>query len=234
MTGRKNQTEKNNENTNNLAKIMEEVGMEHGFDTVEAEFTAFRDFKLKWSRSTKWIEFQVSNYLEDAPEDVIRGLAKTVFAKIRGQDSDYPEEVNNWLTSPDFAENHRPAYLKRFIGISEGTKGNHIDLAECYDRLIESGLLKRDENLCIRWSRQNNKTSGRCSVLMKVVAINDILDREDMYEDAIDYALYSEICKVNQGYGESRKSVEDVKKEISRFKNQSDAEFRLATFGVRV
>ncbi len=233
MTGM-NQTENNNGNTNNLTRIMEEVGREHGFDTVKAEFTAFRDFKLKWSRSMKWIEFQVSDYLEDAPEDVIRGLAKTIFAKIRGQDSDYPEEVREWMTAPEFVENHRPTYLKRFIGISEGTEGKHIDLAECYERLIESGLLERDDSLCIRWNRQNNMIPGKCSVLMRVVAINDKLDREDMYEDAIDYALYSEICKVNQGYGPFRKSVKDVREEISRFKNQSDAEFRLAAFGVRV
>ncbi len=246
MTG-KNRTEKDNGNidrrdsTNSsgtrdsdLTRIMAEVGKEYGYREVTAEFAEYRDFKIRWTRNSHWAEFQISDYLDDAPESVLRGLARTVFAKIKGQDADYPDDVTDWMTAPEFVENHRPRYLERSVGISEGTEGRHIDLAECRDRLVEAGLVDRDDDIEIRWVRQNSHSIGRSSLLMRVVAINNILDREDMYEDAIDYALYSEICKVNQGYGPFRKSIEDIREEISRFKDHSDARYRLAAFGVSV
>ncbi len=213
---------------------MAEVGKEFGYKEVSAEFTAFRDFKIRWSRNSHWAEFQVSDYLENAPEDILRELAEVIFRKIKGEmEADYPESVRDWMTTPEFVRNHRPTYLRRYIGLSEGTQGKNLDLAESYDRLVESGLLERDDDLCIRWGRQSSKTPGRSSVLMKVVAINDILDREDMYEDAIDYALYSEITKANYGFnpGRGQESPNDI---LARFRNHEDAIFRLAALGVRV
>ncbi len=238
MTGR-NQTEKNNLNTNetknsDLTRIMAEVGKEYGYREVTAEFTEYRDFKIRWSRNSHWAEFQISDYLDDAPESVLRGLARTIFAKIRGQDVDYPDDVTDWLTAPEFAVNHRPRYLERFVGLSEGTEGRHIDLAECRERLVESGLIDRDDDIEIRWARQNSRSAGRSSTLMRVVTINDALDNDDVDEDAIDFALYAEMCKVNQGYGPLRRGPDEVDALISRFENRSEAEYRLATFGIRI
>ncbi len=226
----------NSEKERNMTinQIMEEVGRKHGYTDVTAEFTAFRDFKIKWSRSMTWASFEVSDYLEDAPGEILRDLVEMTFRKIKGEmEVKFPESVRDWITSPEFVRNHRPTYLRRYVGLSEGTQGKNLDLAESYDRLVESGLLERDDDLCIRWGRQNSKSIGRSSVLMRVVAINDILDREDMYEDAIDYALYSEIAKVNRGFNPGREqgSPEDI---LARFRNHEDARFRLATFGVRV
>lgn len=60
---------------------------------MKAEFSSFRDLKIKWVRIYKWIEFQVSDYLMRAPEGVIEGLARTIFSKILGTDKSYSDEV---------------------------------------------------------------------------------------------------------------------------------------------
>ena len=65
-----------------LTRAMATAGARNGFEDVTAEFSAFRDFKLKWTRSYKWISFEVSDYLRNAPENVIRSLAETVYARM--------------------------------------------------------------------------------------------------------------------------------------------------------
>lgn len=51
--------EKKMENCNNemLNRAMRNAGIRNGFEDITAEFFAFRDFKLKWTRSYKWISF---------------------------------------------------------------------------------------------------------------------------------------------------------------------------------
>ena len=51
-----------------LNGIFETVGRRYSYDDISAGFSQFRDFKVRWRRSYKWIEFDVSDYLEDAPE----------------------------------------------------------------------------------------------------------------------------------------------------------------------
>ena len=36
-----------------LNRAMRNAGIRNGFDEIQAEFSAFRDFKLKWTRSYK-------------------------------------------------------------------------------------------------------------------------------------------------------------------------------------
>ena len=50
-------------NSEMLNRAMRNAGIRNGFEEITAEFAAFRDFKLKWTRSYKWICFEVSDYL---------------------------------------------------------------------------------------------------------------------------------------------------------------------------
>ncbi len=52
-------------NNRELARIFAAIGAKHGYDSIKAEFAAFNDFKVKWTRSFKWAEFEVSDYLMD-------------------------------------------------------------------------------------------------------------------------------------------------------------------------
>ena len=81
-------------NDRTLRAIFRVAGVRNGYDEVDAEFSPFRDFKIKWMRSYRWISFEVSDYLKEAPEEVIQSLTETVFAKVRGEnDTLYTEDV---------------------------------------------------------------------------------------------------------------------------------------------
>lgn len=88
-----------------LSVAFAKAGNECGFDQVDVFFVAFKDFKVRWQRSMKWVDFQVSDYLNDAPIEVMEGLAKALFARISGQEMNtgYSPELTAWMTRPEFA-----------------------------------------------------------------------------------------------------------------------------------
>ena len=190
-----------------LNRALQNAGRRNGFEDIQAEFAAFRDFKLKWTRSYKWISFEVCDYLKNAPENVIKSLAETVFARMRGEGkTEYSREVCDYLNSDEFLKENQGTYLKRYRGVTDSPRGENVDLGEAYRRLVESGLIEDDPRIAIRCSGTEIKgrSVGRSSVLMGTVIVNPVLDAEGISEDVLDYALYSLICRVNLGFGPSR------------------------------
>ena len=128
-----------------LTKAMATAGARNGFEDVTAEFSAFRDFKLKWTRSYKWINFEVSDYLRNAPQSVIESLTETVYAKMRGEGkTEYSKEVCKYLNSERFLRDNQDLFLKRFRGISQTPCGEKVDLTEVYLRIVDRELVERD------------------------------------------------------------------------------------------
>ena len=189
-----------------LIRAMQNAGKRNGFEDIQAEFAAFRDFKLKWTRSYKWISFEVSDYLRNAPEGVMESLAETIFAKMRGEGkTEYSREVCDYLNSDGFLKENQGTYLRRYRGVTDSPRGESIDLMDSYRRLVESGLVEDDPRIAIRWSGTDIRRSvGRSSVLMRTVIVNPALDTDAIPEDVLDYALYTLICRVNLGFGPSR------------------------------
>ena len=126
-------------------------------------------------------------------------------------------------------------YLKRFRGISESARGESVDLLDCYRRLAEKGLIEYDPDLVIRWNSVGDRSRkvGRSSVLMKTVVMNPALDSEDVSGDALDYALYSQICHVNLGFGPTRENdAERYEAMLDRYPDRMQAEAELRRIGV--
>ena len=221
-----------------LNRAMRNAGIRNGYEDITAEFSAFRDFKLKWTRSYKWISFEVSDYLRNAPEHVMESLAETVFAKIRGEDeTSYSEEVCDYLNSQEFLDENQKQYLRRFRGISDSPKGESVDLLDCYRRLAEKGLVEHDPRLVIRWSGSEDRSRkvGRASVLMRTIVMNPALDSEDVSEDALDFALYSQICHVSLGFGPTREnSAERYETMLALYPERVQSETELKRLGLNL
>ena len=189
-------------NADILSTSFSEAGKEYGYDSVTAEFCEFREFKVKWRRSCGWAEFEVSDYAADAPPEVIKGLAKTIFGRISRQTrTEYPEEMMEWITSDEFIKKKQPLYLSRSRNLTRSPAGEHRDLEGSYQRLIDMGLVTRDENISLTWTKQPiTKRIGNCSVLMKVVIISSVFDTPHIPELVIDYVLYHELIHLDRGF----------------------------------
>ena len=70
---------------------------------------------------------------------------------------------------------------------------------------------------------------------MKTTIVNPKFDAEDTTESALDYALYSQICRVNLGFGPSRNGdAERYEMMLSNHPRRIDAETDLRGFGLGI
>lgn len=219
-----------------LTRAMTVAGTRNGFEEIQAEFSPFRDFKLKWTRSYKWISFEVSDYLRNAPENIIKSLAETVYARMLGNEkSAYSQDVCDYLNSDGFLRENQNLYLKRIRGLSPTSMGENVDLGESYARLIEKGLVTNDPRIVIRWTGDRSRKIGLSSVIMKTIAMNSVLDTGNLSENTVDYALYSQICHVNLGFGPTRENdSERYEAMLSAYPDRAEAEMELRDLGLRI
>jgi hypothetical protein len=70
---------------------------------------------------------------------------------------------------------------------------------------------------------------------MRTIVMNPALDSENISEEALDYALYSQICRVNLGFGPSRDGdCERYEMMLSNHPRRIDAETDLRRFGLGI
>lgn len=187
---------------NDVNEAFKKVGNEFGIQT-SAKFEEFRDFKVKWQRSSTWAMFQVTDYLKNAPQEVLESLARTIFLKFQGSDANYSADVVEWLTAPEFVDEIQPVYIKRDRRISFAA-GRHKDLEASLQRLKEKGLVEDDEKRRIYWSAEPARTIGAwSSMLMKVITVNNILDSEEVPNEVLDAVLLREITAISCDYAQS-------------------------------
>ena len=202
-----------------MESIFEKVGKRHGYEDVKAEFTPFKDFKVKWMRSYKWINFDVSDYLKDAPAEVLEGVADTLFRKIKNEDATYPDVVYDYLTSAEFIEKNQ----RRFIQRNRGTTEDDGALKGAHDRLVASGIIENDPDIVFMWGTTASHKVGHSSVLMKVVILNDRLKGADM--DVLDYAVYSQVVFVGLGFNATGENRGDRYNDLlDKYPNRSEME----------
>ena len=104
-------------------------------------------------------------------------------------------------------------------------------------RLVDRGLIERDPSMVIRWGASNKSDSriGHSSVLMKTIVVNPWLDTEDISENALDFALYSQISHTNLGFGTDRtKGAEKYRSMIAAYPERESAENELRNLGLGI
>lgn len=209
-----------------LTNIAAKVGARHGYDSAEAEFSAFRDFKMKWTRSYKWISFEVADYLKHAPEDVLEELFGTIFRKIEGDNTaSYTTRVREYLTSEDFVRDSQPVYIRRFRG-AEPAEGR---VHEVYRDLVDEGLLDNDPHIVLLQSKGRGLVAGAASALMHVAMVNrDIAEGDD--EDLLRYVVFAQARRIQQGF--SPEDPRAYEKGLDDFPNRAEAESKLRKAGL--
>lgn len=81
-----------------LQNLAETIGRTYGYKDMTARFEPFADFKMKWTRDYDRMVLEVSDYLRDAPSEVVDGLLRNAIAKTRGQDAD-DSSARRWLAN---------------------------------------------------------------------------------------------------------------------------------------
>ena len=211
-----------------LTNIFAEIGKGYGYEHVEARFAPFRDVKVTWMRSYRNAEFSVTDYLKDAPEGVLRSLAETLFTKIVGiEDRQYSDEFCRYVTDPKFVDDNQYTYLKRSRNISMTPSGEHVNLNDSYERLIDAGYVDRDDQIALTWMRnEGTGSAGYCSAMMHVIVISKMFDREDVPENVVDFVLLNQLMKMEEGmvnFCRKRSNAADrIRTAVERFPDAED------------
>ena len=99
-----------------LEEIFKTVGNEYKFKEVHARFEPFKEMKVRWQRTYYWVSFQISDYLQNAPANVIESLAHYLFNGFGGERGD-DAVLKEWTSGELFRVHNIDAYLKRHNAI---------------------------------------------------------------------------------------------------------------------
>ncbi|MBE6521852.1 MAG: hypothetical protein E7Z62_01800 [Thermoplasmata archaeon] len=199
-----------------LNATFEKVGNDFHFDEVTAEFAPYRDLKVRWCRTMRSISFTVSDYLQDATNGVVEGIARAIFGRIRGEENvEYPEETIAWLTSGEFRDLNQEKYIERSRTIGDMSSEETGLLWEAYYRLVDAGLIPEVDGLRLFWSKNDSVAkAGQSSCLMKVVIMNKRLLKDNVPSEVLDFCLLHELANIVVGFGlnniERKKTVSEI------------------------
>jgi len=185
-----------------LKQVFGRVGSEFGFDPVDAYFTDFRDLKVKWylTKYSSSIVFTVSDYLRGAPEDILEKLATTLCRRISGKRARYPKALEKWIVSEEFRRTNRPLYLERCTALLGSAQGKHRNLEDAVARVSEMGIIEVPDDVYISWAQFSSRHNlGMGSVAMRVALISGILDREDVPDYVLDWAVFIQLARIAYG-----------------------------------
>lgn len=188
-----------------LNQIFVEAGENYDLKTITARFMAFKDLKIRWVRCIRRIEFMVTDYLKEAPEDAVKDLAETMFAKIyEDPDTMYSDRFSDWLVSDQFVELNRESYLQRCNVLSKDFRSMFHNLQGTYENLKERGLVRDIPNLSLRWTDDRGvEPMGFSSALMRSVIIPTYMDCKDVPDDVFEYNLFRLLINVEADFKEN-------------------------------
>jgi len=207
-----------------LTQIFSDVGRRYGYADVGAEFAELRDFKVRWQRSSDWIRFQISDYLDRAPDDVLASLADVLFSKMRGDDSEYDETFIRYITDESVMRPNQQDFLRRSTNLGGSSVGEYHDLNDCVNRLRDQGLIPDDIECELRWDSTPGGKAAGCSVLQRVVWVSRMLDQKGVPEHVLDYCVYSMLCHLIVGFTGRPQDDMEHRRLVSRYPMQADAE----------
>ena len=212
---------KTESDTKMLDRTFKTVGNEYGYNDVSAEFVAFRELKIKWTRSMGKAEFKVSDYFKGSNENILESVARTLFSRITGE-----QNASEWSIPDDFVEKNQSTYIRRSKNLTRSPKGEFRNLEESCERLERMGLITHDKELHISWTREPNvRRVGYCSVLMKVIAISSVFDNDSIPEFVLDYVVYHEYVHLMTGYKPfGKKHGTEFKNEERKYPQQKEAD----------
>ena len=190
-------------NDKRLFDLISPIVSDHGLELRTASYCRAKEFQASWKRSGDHIDIVFSDYLIDAPDEVIKDFFRTVIGTISNKKPSYGKTYLEWARSEEYISSKRKIYLKRSRNLTGSPEGNERDLIGSLDRLLDSGLLDPAgiENSFFSWTKVPNvRKLGFCSPMMRVVGVSCVLDDVSVPEFVLDYVVYHESLHLAQGY----------------------------------
>jgi len=215
-------------NDERLYEILLPLLSKHSLELRAAMFFGPKEFQASWKKSGSSVDVKISDYLIDAPDQVLEDFSKSVVQSIVNRKPTYGKAFLDWVRSDEYINNKRKIYLRRSRNLTGTPEGNERNIIESLDRLLDSGLLSPNDtdNCFFSWTNSPNiRKVGFCSPMMRVVGVSSILDDISVPEFVFDYVVYHESLHLAQGYRPGQRIHDRAFKENEkRFPRYEEAE----------
>ncbi len=142
----------------------------------------------------------ITDYLEDAPENVILELICSIIS----EDEFESLKLSRYVDSDEFLESKRPLFLERRKRMFSFTdEGVHLNLHDSVSRLLDKGLISENDldRVYFTWSKlRSRRKMGEYNPLFKTICISSILDASDVPLECLDCVVYHEILHNRIGF----------------------------------
>ncbi len=173
------------------------------FPEVSASFVRRKEFGYSWRCTGKSIQIGISDYLDGAPDQVVSDYSEMICRRAKRLPWSVPESYLEFVCGDEYIVSRRPVYIARSRNLSRSVTGEHADLTDSVQRLLDMGLLAPSDidNSYISWTRRDTRRRvGFCSTMFRVVGISAALDSDSVPDYARDYVVYHECLHLRQRY----------------------------------
>ncbi len=192
-----------NPNDPRLMRVAAPIFASRGYTLAEASFTAFKEMNFRWVVKGNSVVYKVSDYLDDAPEEVLESFVKSSLTYIFGGRHSWSQTYVSYCKSDDFVLRKRPVYYRRARKLLRTDVGTYRNIFDAVQRLIDRGLLTSSDidNTLFTWTTEPTLTRlGFCTQMFRIVVISRVFDNPDIPEDLFDFVVYHECMHLRQGY----------------------------------
>jgi len=226
-----------------LNEVFQQVAAELGVDDVHAEFYPYCELKHTWRWQGGALHFRVSDYLDCAPDDVLRSLASYLLCRARKQPcpSQSSEPYMRFCASGELWTRKGEMFVSRSRKLRIGTRGAVRDLQQVFDYVNSTYFCGRMTQPILAWTDESPaRRLGFYFAPANLLAVNSCFDSESVPRYALEFVMYHELLHhVDAGTGMLHRRIHHTRRfrdQERRFTSYAEAEKwlrRLASRGRR-
>lgn len=207
------------------------VGRALGVGSVIATFHEYSELKHTWLCGDREIVFKISDYLENAPDDVLESLAWYLVSRAVRKRCD-PEKSRRYLhytRSRELWQAKRSLYVERSRNLSLDPQGEVRDLRSAYAYVNSFYFASKLPELQLAWAAESpRRRLGYYFEPLGLLAVNKSLDSAEVPRYVLEFVIFHELLHhVDSMSGRARRRVHHTKmfrEQEMRFTHYDDAE----------
>jgi len=214
-----------------LQSAFEDAAAHLGVGPVVAEFYPYSELKHTWIRTRGVVRFKVSDYLMDAPPDVMASLAEYLLSKALGKlcGDEAKGPYIAFAGSSQCWESARGRYLQRARSLCFDVKGHSRDLDTVFDYVNSFYFSGKAPEPVLAWvSESPRRRLGFYFEPLKILAANRALDSDSVPRYVLEFVMYHELLHhLRAGDGRAIRRVHhtnDFKAQERMFNHFEEAE----------
>jgi len=198
---------------------------------VGAEFFPYSELKHTWKSNGGALSFKISDYMMDAPEEVLESLAWYLLCRATGRECPKIRATRylNYARSGELWEPKKDLYMRRSRSLTFVPRGAARDLREVFDYVNSFYFSGKIQNPILAWASESpRRRLGFYLAPLNLLAANRVMDSERVPRYVLEFVVFHELLHhVNAGDGRGIRRVHhdaEFRNQERTFSHYHDAE----------